>query len=120
MNDPIVVGSIIIACGIVIAAWMISRKSSINGVAPKHVEFPISSEGNPVAPSGIPVTPETDLEVGSPVLAYEQGLWWRAEVIAVEPNDMVRIHFPGWDNKWDWSVPRSTLQVDLRDSLEDK
>ena len=81
-------------------------------------EYPESSEGHPVEPSGIKVEPETNLEVGSIVLSYSQGRWWRAEVVALEENEMVRIHFPGWDEKWDASVPRGELQVYLGESLK--
>jgi hypothetical protein len=81
-------------------------------------ETPKSSEGFPVEPSGITVEPETPLEVGSIVLAFSQGRWWRAEVVALEENEMVRIHFPGWDAKWDVSVPRGELQVYLGESLQ--
>ena len=81
-------------------------------------EAPKGSEGFPVEPSGIAVEPETPLEVGSIVLSYSQGRWWRAEVVAIEENDMVRVHFPGWDEKWDVSVPRGELQVYLGESLQ--
>jgi hypothetical protein len=81
-------------------------------------EAPASSEGIPVEPSGIAIEPETPLDVGSVVLSYSQGRWWRAEVVALEENEMVRIHFPGWDVTWDASVPRGELQVDLGESLK--
>ncbi|MBI3824137.1 MAG: hypothetical protein HY289_15825 [Planctomycetes bacterium] len=81
-------------------------------------ESPQSSEGFPVEPSGIHLEPEMPLEVGSTVLSYSQGRWWRAEVVALEENDGVRIHFPGWDAKWDLTVPKTELQVDLSGSIE--
>jgi hypothetical protein len=82
------------------------------------LEMPKGEEGYPVEPSGITVEPETPLEVGSIVLAYSQGRWWRAEVVALEGDDDVRIHFPGWDSKWDVTVPRNELQVYLGDSVQ--
>lgn len=81
-------------------------------------ETPHSDEGLPVEPSGIPVDADTSLYVGSTVLAYSQGRWWRAEVVALEADDQVTIHFPGWDSKWDVAVPKTELQVDIHDSLE--
>ncbi len=81
-------------------------------------ETPSGSEGTPVEPSGIAIEPETPLDVGSVVLSYSQGRWWRAEVVALEENEMVRIHFPGWDAKGDVNVPRGELQVYLGDSLK--
>lgn len=77
------------------------------------IELPQSEEGKPVEPSDIPVRPDTPLEIGSTVLSFSQGRWWRAQVIGLEPNDSVRLHFPGWDAKWDVTVSRDELQVDL-------
>ncbi len=82
------------------------------------LESPKGSEGFPVEPSGIAVEAETPLEIGSIVLSYSQGRWWRSEVVALEDNDMVRLHYPGWDAKWDVSVPRGELQVYLGESLQ--
>ncbi len=81
-------------------------------------ESPKGTEGFPVEPSGIAVEPETPLEVGSIVLSFSQGRWWRAEVSALEDSQMVRVHYPGWDEKWDVSVPRGELQVYLGESLQ--
>ena len=81
-------------------------------------ESPESSEGFPVEPSGIAIEPETPLDVGSIVLSYSQGRWWRAEVVALEGDDDVCVHFPGWDSKWDVTVPRGELQVFLGESIE--
>jgi hypothetical protein len=80
-------------------------------------ESPAGEEGYPVEPSGIAVELETPLEVGTVVLSYSQGRWWRAEIVALE-GDSVRVHFPGWDEKWDATVPRGELQVYLGESLE--
>lgn len=74
----------------------------------------------PVDPSGIPVTRDTHLEIGSPVLASWDGDWWRAEVVGLGPGDRVRIHFIGWDSSYDQTVPRSALQVDISESIEDE
>ena len=79
---------------------------------------PQSSEGFPVEPSGIQMEPETPLDIGSIVLSYSQGRWWRAEVVGLEDDDCVRIHFPGWDSTWDVTVPKTELQVDLSGSIE--
>jgi hypothetical protein len=81
-------------------------------------QVPRSSAGFPVEPTGIPVEPETPLEVGSTVLAFSQGRWWRAEVTALE-GEHVRLRYPGWDQFWDESKPRSELQVDLGGIAED-
>jgi len=82
------------------------------------IEFPKDESGFPLEPSGIAVEPETHLDIGDTVLSFSQGRWWRAEVIDIPDDEMVTIHFPGWDSKWDVTLPRTELQVDLRDSLE--
>jgi hypothetical protein len=83
-------------------------------------EYPQDEEGYPVEPSGVAVGPDTPLEVGSRVLSFSQGRWWRAEVVGLERGGRVKIHFPGWDDKWDAVVPRKELQVDLQASDEDE
>jgi hypothetical protein len=81
-------------------------------------EAPRSLASLPVEPSGVPVEIETHLEVGSIVLAFSHGRWWRAEVTALEGEDHVRIRYPGWGPIWDASMQRSALQVDLGGAAE--
>lgn len=66
----------------------------------------------PVEPSGLDVGPDTKLEVGARVLAFSQGNWWRAWVVAIEDGGMVRVNFLGWDANLEYRVPRSELQLD--------
>lgn len=73
---------------------------------------PKTSEGVPVAPTDIWVQPTTLLEPGSRVLAFSQGHWWRARVIAIEDDDRVRVNFLGWDPMWEESHRRGQLQLD--------
>ncbi len=79
---------------------------------------PRSRAGLPVEPSGVPVEIETHLEVGSTVLAFSHGRWWKAEVTALEGEDHVRIRYPGWGPIWDTTMQRSALQVDLGGAAE--
>jgi hypothetical protein len=124
----IVIASIILASAIIYSARTIAtaiaqqppggRASSAFAFSPNQV--PHSAAGFPVEASGIPVEPETQLEVGSTVLAFSQGRWWRAEVTALEGEEQVRLHYPGWDSFWDESRPRSELQVDLGGGTDDE
>jgi len=82
--------------------------------------MPQSSEGYPVEPSGIQMQPETPLEIGTIVLACSHGQWWRAEVIGLEGDEIVRIHYPGWGPEWDVAVPKIELQVYLGDSIAEE
>jgi hypothetical protein len=70
-----------------------------------------TGKGEPVEPTGIAVTPETKLAIGSLVLAPAQGCWWRAEVVGFEGPGHVRVRYSGWDARWEEAVPRSELQV---------
>lgn len=119
--DAIVLGSAIIAAAILIGALIVARRSS--AAAQPFLSFPslpaMPPESLPTESSGVPVTDDTRLERGTPVLALWGNNWWRAEVVSLESNRQVKIHYQGWDASWDEIVPRSRLQLDLRESLED-
>jgi hypothetical protein len=102
----------------VLVLYGVGRGRRAVGDAPPQVEYPASPDGYPVEPSGIPIDAGTQLGVGSRVQAFEQGRWWRAEVVALENDGRVRIHFPGWDSHWDRSVARSELQRDTAETRE--
>ena len=117
-----VVGVLLSAAMLLFGLWDIYSSFHARGwrnlLRVTEYEAPLSAEGVPVTPSGIAVKSDTPLEPGSTVLAYSQGQWWRAKVVAVR-EDVVQIHYPGWDAKWDESVRRSELQVDA-DASEEK
>ena len=52
------------------------------------------------------------------MLSFSQGRWWRAEVVALESNDDVRLHYLGRDPQGDATVPRHELQAYLGDSIQ--
>ena len=124
----VILASVILASAILYAARMIAstvaqpppsgRDNGYVAISPNRV--PHSAAGFPVEPSGIPVELQTPLEAGSTVLAFSQGRWWRAEVIALEDEEHVRLHYPGWDRAWDETKPRIELQVDLGVGTEDE
>jgi hypothetical protein len=87
------------------------RQTAASGADSEYVEYPEPDSGSPVGPSGVPVGPKTPLKVGSRVLSFWGGSWWRAEVIAIKKST-VRIHYTGWDSSWDTDVRRKSLQVD--------
>jgi hypothetical protein len=62
--------------------------------------------------SGTPVTPETPLKVGDRVLVDYHGAWWEGEVLALQPNGDVKIHYSGYGSHWDETVPRCRLALD--------
>jgi hypothetical protein len=82
--------------------------------ATPRLDYPRSSDGKPVEPTGVEIDAETALHPGMRVLAQSQNRWWRAVVNEVLPDGRVRVRFLGWDSKWDEILVRERLQVDLR------
>jgi hypothetical protein len=125
LPDAVVLAALIVACGLVAAAVILRRavaKASGFGAGlmpPMAVQYPSSPSGLPAEPSGIQVGPDTPLDVGSKVLAFSMGGWWRAEVLALEADDSVRVRYPGWGDMFDEVLPRSRLQLDISDSAEE-
>jgi len=74
----------------------------------------------PITQTGQAIDAETPLEVGTIVCAEWRGFWWRASVVALEPNGDVRVHYDGWGERWDETVPRSRLQFAIVEPLEDE
>src|SRR5688572_5274584 len=122
LPDAVLLGSLIIAGALVLSAWLLRGRA---GAAPGSgfivpaagANVPLPAEALPVQPSGIPVSPSTPLRKGTRVLVNWQGSWWRGEVLDVESDDRVRIHYVGWDSSWDETVPRGSLQVDPSESV---
>jgi hypothetical protein len=75
-------------------------------------QYPLTQEGFPVEPSGVPVPADMPLESGSPVLAFSQGRWWRAAVVEACADGQVVVTYPGWDPRWRERLRRGFLQVD--------
>jgi hypothetical protein len=123
----VVFAGVAVTCAIIYAARTIASAIARQAQnAPANAFLSGSSEkvaqslaSLPVEPSGIPIEMETRLEVGSTVLAFSHGRWWRAEVTALEGEDHVRIRYPGWGPNWDASMRRTALQVDLGTPAED-
>lgn len=56
-----------------------------------------------------PVTASTELVVGQSVAVEWKGKWYRGQVLALRGDGTVRVHYVGWDDKWDEDVPRTRL-----------
>jgi hypothetical protein len=72
----------------------------------------------PVATTGEPVDANTPLQVGSRVIAKWGDHWWDAEVIGMEPNGHVRIHYTEWESRFDEVVPRDRLRLPADQRLD--
>src|SRR5215218_3696096 len=95
----ILLGSLFVAGAIVYAAQLPATGAGGGGGAGAGVVWVAPGRGGiggpgPVQPSGIPVTRATPLKVGSKVLAPD-GAWYRAEVLALNGEDGVRIRYTG-------------------------
>jgi hypothetical protein len=60
--------------------------------------------------AGTPLTAETPLKVGDPILIEYYGSWWEGEVLALKSNGDVRIRYTGYGSDWDETVPRSRVR----------
>ena len=63
---------------------------------------------------GDPVTDETRLHIGDKVIVEWNGTWWAGEIVAVNDDGTVRIHYCGWESQWDETMPRTRLQTRAR------
>jgi hypothetical protein len=64
-----------------------------------------------IASSGRRIDASTPLEVGQIVQVAERSRWYAADVLQVNDNGTVRIHYRGWSDSWDEDVPRSRIQL---------
>ncbi len=78
-----------------------------------NTSFPNSPRGYPVEPPGAWVEGDTQLEVGTMVLAQWEGQWWRAVIIGFKPEDGVLVRYVGWSETWDEVHCRTSLQLPL-------
>src|SRR2546430_7212749 len=60
---------------------------------------------------GKPVYANTPLNPGDPVHIEWQGSWFPGEVVQLEDEGNIKIHYEGWDSSWDEVVPRSRLRI---------
>ncbi|MFH1436684.1 MAG: hypothetical protein ABIJ56_13325 [Pseudomonadota bacterium] len=71
------------------------------------------AEKKQVLPPNKEVTAATKLEAGRKLLVSWNGRWYPGEVLSLEPDGKVKIHFTGWDGKYDEVVERDRLRVPL-------
>ena len=64
----------------------------------------------PIEPTGTPVTTDTSLTAGDAVEVKWGNQWWNGEVLKVRDDGKVKIHYVGWDKRWDEVVPRKRLR----------
>ena len=57
------------------------------------------------------MTESTELERGDVVQVEWSGNWYPADVLSVEPDGHLRIHFRGFNEEWDVTVHRGRIQL---------
>jgi hypothetical protein len=72
----------------------------------------LGGKPGPIASTGAAVTQDTPLRAGQLVQLEWNGAWWAARVVGLLPDGRVRVHYLGWEPRWDEEVPRSRLQLD--------
>jgi hypothetical protein len=60
---------------------------------------------------GNAVTEKTRLSTGDKVIVDWNGSWWKGEILAVNQDHSVRVHYTGWGSEFDETVPRSRLET---------
>lgn len=64
-----------------------------------------------IVDQGTQVTAETPLAVGNIVQVLWNGVRYQGQVLALNPDGTVRVHFVGWSNNWDDDLPRDRLKI---------
>jgi hypothetical protein len=64
-----------------------------------------------VPSSGLLVTDNTPLSVGQIVQVQWGGGWYPADILAAEADGRFRVHYRGWSDQSDESVPRARIQL---------
>jgi hypothetical protein len=108
----ILIGSLFIAGAIIYSAHLLVAGRTGTGPVWAPVVWGGRTSPGPVPPSGTAITRDTPLKVGSKVLAPDGGGWYRAEVLALDGEDGVRIRYTGWGPQYDRAFTRDQLQVD--------
>jgi len=57
------------------------------------------------------VKPDTTIKKGQRLETYWGSKWWDAHVVEVLPDGSVKVHYEGWSDNFDETVPRDRLRV---------
>lgn len=61
--------------------------------------------------SGTQVTAETQLAVGNIVQVLRNGVYYQGQVLTLNADGSVHLHFVGWGSNWDTDITRDKLRV---------
>ena len=68
-----------------------------------------------VPSSGLAVADDTSLAVGQIVQVQWGGGWYPADIVAAESDGRFRVHYRGWSDDWNETVPRARIQLAHRE-----
>jgi hypothetical protein len=99
------------------------RETPFRGIAPPVIPQPTvpvparpskldAAAPGPIRSTDKPVTDATPLVEGMVLQVEWNKEWWAAMVIKVLPDGRARIHYLGWEARWDEDVPRARMQLD--------
>jgi hypothetical protein len=117
LDVPLYVGMGAFAFGLFLKYFVITWVHLKGGI---NMDRPNSPEGVPVEPSGIWADEETPLGIGSRVLVFSAGKWYRGIVLRVKSHDWFIIRLVGWDPFWDALRRRTELQIDTLSTTRDE
>lgn len=80
----------------------------LGSLDPDAIDF----EPSDIESTNLAVTEQTKLTEGQKLQVNYEGEWWAAEVVQLEDDGWVGVHYLGWSHEHDEVVPRSALQLD--------
>lgn len=128
----IVVVSLAVAIGCIVGGFVIVLKRTGYGLSdivasgevdqvPRYSDLPVRlpvlddfsprSLTNPVASSGIPIGPDSPLQVGDRVQAEWAGRWYHVQVLELLADNQVMIQWSDKESPWSELVSRDELQM---------
>ena len=82
-----------------------------NGVAVTGPVRAVENVAGAIQGTGVAVTPTTPLAVGNILQVLWRSTYYQGQVLALNPNGTVKIHYVGWSNGWDEDATRDRLKV---------
>ena len=97
-----------------VVATVEGRRADTFPRAPVSVEQPSTpTPARPVFGDSDPVLPTSTLEEGQALLAEHRDYWYPVTILALEPDGRVRIHYQGWEARYDETVSRERLRFPI-------
>jgi hypothetical protein len=96
------------------AGTVAATATATANAAPTHaatVAHAASAKASASAASSVAGTAAAAFKNGDKVDVQWQGDWWKASVIGVNAGPTYKVHYEGWGNEWDESVPPARIRA---------